>query len=222
MLEKVPTSISYTPSGEVDKWGFKVERGKNVLRFMKLYLDPGHKYLSEGTANLRASVEACMTKFKKTPEDVVADYLHCLWTYTIDHLKRRRDQNVLDNYSIRIVLTVPAVWSAVAKDKTLLAAKRAGLPEGIELVPEPEAAALAVLQRKGEQGELKVGDGFVVCDCEFSTTKQWFQVTDDCTTAGGGTVDLISYRIDELRPLKLRECAVGDGPYPHSNRLSSY
>ncbi|KAJ4245283.1 hypothetical protein NW762_014153, partial [Fusarium torreyae] len=38
-----------------------------------------------------------------------------------------------------------------------------------------------------------VGDAFVVCD------------------AGGGTVDFISYKVNNLKPLEIEECAVGDG-----------
>lgn len=40
---------------------------------------------------------------------------------------------------------------------------------------------------------MQVGDCFVVCD------------------AGGGTVDLISYRISSLQPLQLNEVAIGTG-----------
>lgn len=29
--------------------------------------------------------------------------------------------------------------------------------------------------------------------------------------AGGGTVDLISYKVESLSPLKVRECVMGDG-----------
>lgn len=35
--------------------------------------------------------------------------------------------------------------------------------------------------------------------------------------AGGGTVDLISYKVESLKPLKIRECVIGDGEenFPH-------
>ncbi|MCJ1459513.1 hypothetical protein MMC28_009892 [Mycoblastus sanguinarius] len=67
------------------------------------------------------------------------------------------------------------------------------MPGVIRLVTEPEAAALATLKDKAEENSLKIGDAFVVCD------------------AGGGTVDLISYEIEHLSPLKIKECAIGSG-----------
>lgn len=44
------------------------------------------------------------------------------------------------------MLAVPAVWIAGAKDRTIQAARAAGLPESIELVTESEAGALAVMK----------------------------------------------------------------------------
>jgi molecular chaperone DnaK (HSP70) len=54
------------------------------------------------------------------------------------------------------VLTVPAVWTAGAKDRTIQAARAAGVPESIELVTESEAGALAVLRDKAEMKDLDV------------------------------------------------------------------
>lgn len=76
-------------------------------------------------------------------------------------------------------------------DKRLKIARKVGLPQNIDLVTEPEAAALAVLKEKIKEGEfLKMGDCFVVCD------------------AGSGTVDLISYKVIGLDPPAVEECAV--------------
>lgn len=58
---------------------------------------------------------------------------------------------------------------------------------------EPEAAALATFKDKHEENDFKVGDAFVVCD------------------AGGGTVDLISYQVTKLEPLRMKEVAIGEG-----------
>lgn len=60
------------------------------------------------------------------------------------------------------------------------------------LIKEPEAAALYTLRDLGFS--LQVGDVFVTCD------------------AGGGTVDLISYEVEEISPrLKLKELVPGTG-----------
>ncbi|KAF8437045.1 hypothetical protein BGX38DRAFT_1274180 [Terfezia claveryi] len=190
--DKVPSSITYTANGRVNNWGYMVDDVKEEpFQWIKIMLDPSHKYFND-TAQ-RKQVSARLERLGKTPEDVVADYLKCLWDYTIEHLKRRKGDDFQSVYTVKVVLTVPAVWSAVAKDKTLKAARRAGIRTEIKLVTEPEAAALALLKDKCEETSVKVGDGLVVCD------------------AGGGTVDLISYKVESLKPLKIRECVMGDG-----------
>ncbi|KAF8415361.1 hypothetical protein EV426DRAFT_630019 [Tirmania nivea] len=190
--DKVPSVIAYDAEGKVSKWGYNVGlNDTNIFHWMKIMLDQSHKYYNE-TPRIHEMVIR-MQRMGKRAEDVVTDYLTCLWEYTIDHLKRKKGSDVRELYSLKVVLTVPAVWSAVAKDKTLRAAKRAGMPVGSQLVTEPEAAALALLKQKTKEESVGVGDGLVVCD------------------AGGGTVDLISYKVESLKPLKIRECVIGDG-----------
>jgi hypothetical protein len=70
-------------------------------------------------------------------------------------------QGITVNVSkIRWCLTVPAIWSYHSKDIMLNAASRAGLVRGptnptgsiyeVQIVPEPEAAALCCLQKLRE------------------------------------------------------------------------
>jgi hypothetical protein len=74
----------------------------------------------------------------------------------------------------------------------LQAAKKAGFPPKTQLISEPEAAAMHTIAN--ESNNLKLGDTVVVVDC------------------GGGTVDLISYKICQLDPaLEVEECTVGTG-----------
>ena len=68
-----------------------------------------------------------------------------------------------------------------------------GQGERLQIISEPEAAATYALDAL-DPHDLKVDDTFVLCD------------------AGGGTVDLISYTVTELRPmLKIDEAASGTG-----------
>ena len=68
-----------------------------------------------------------------------------------------------------------------------------GQGDRLQIISEPEAAATYALDAL-DPHDLKVGDTFVLCD------------------AGGGTVDLISYTVSELRPtLKIDEAASGTG-----------
>ncbi|RMJ13421.1 hypothetical protein CDV36_006927 [Fusarium kuroshium] len=197
--DKVPTVISYE-NGRVVNWGYEVGLKEDAFRWIKILLEPKSKYADEelnvqGSSNL-------LNKVNKTVEEVVSDYLRLIWKYTKEDIRKRvGDNHWEDNFTLQVVLTVPAMWSHVAKDKTLKAAKKAGLPQDIRLVTEPEAAALATLHDKAEENSLKKGDAFVVCD------------------AGGGTVDLISYKVNNTSPLEIEECAIGDGDLCGSTRL---
>jgi molecular chaperone DnaK (HSP70) len=110
-------------------------------------------------------------------------------------LGQKLGASILRTIPLEFCLTVPAIWSEVAKETTLRACQKAGLKseQDIMLVSEPEAAAIYALHGLDPHG-LQIGDSFVLCD------------------AGGGTVDLISYTITELHPiLKIREAAPGTG-----------
>ena len=98
-------------------------------------------------------------KVNKTACTVVADYLRFLWDYTLDDIKKYHP-NYQDIYELRVVLTVPAIWSPAAKNKTHQAAQLAGIPGDIKLVTEPEAAALATLKEKAEENSLQVRQRF--------------------------------------------------------------
>ncbi|KAM6516430.1 hypothetical protein FALCPG4_014614 [Fusarium falciforme] len=197
--DKVPTIISYQ-NGGVANWGYEVGLKEDAFRWIKILLEPKSKYANEelyvqGSSNL-------LGKVNKTVEEIVSDYLRLIWTYTKENIRKHvGDSDWENNFTLQVVLTVPAMWSHAAKDKTLRAAQRAGLPQDIRLVTEPEAAALATLHDKAEENSLKKGDAFVVCD------------------AGGGTVDLISYKVNNTSPLEIEECAIGDGDLCGSTRL---
>ena len=63
----------------------------------------------------------------------------------------------------------------------------------LQIISEPEAAAMYTLPMM-DPHIIRTGDTFIVCD------------------AGGGTVDLISYKVLALKPkLKLVEAAPGNG-----------
>lgn len=160
--DKVPSAISYNPNGTVAKWGYNVGVNDDAFRWIKIMLDPTHKYFTE--TNHRKDITARLEKVRKTAEDVVTDYLRCVWNYAIDHLKRRKGADFQSVYTLKVVLTVPAVWSALAKDKTLRAAKRAGIPTATKLVTEPEAAALALLKQKNDEQSIKVSISFFSFD----------------------------------------------------------
>ena len=95
----------------------------------------------------------------------------------------------------QIVLTIPASFDAAARELTREAALRAGLPETLILLEEPQGAVYAWLADRGEKWRknLKVGDSLLVCD------------------VGGGTTDLTLISVaEELGNLTLKRLAVGN------------
>lgn len=101
-------------------------------------------------------------------------------TTTLEILKISLCENVLETTELEFIITVPAIWSEAAQDRTRSCAERAGMGTGLKLISEPEAAIMHAVDQ--ELSHMEIGDIVVVCD------------------AGGGTVDLISYIIDQLKP----------------------
>ncbi len=161
--EKCPSSVSYDEDGNLTCWGFHTldDTGKRFKNF-KLLLsetagdDPKNKPLLDELAALKA--------LRKRPVDVAADYLCCLWKHTLKILKstsRTETRIAIDNARFKVVLTVPAIWDHAAQDLTRRAAKQAGIlatrPGGkttLEMISEPEAAALAFFNDSHLRGQI--------------------------------------------------------------------
>ncbi|KAB8206672.1 actin-like ATPase domain-containing protein [Aspergillus parasiticus] len=183
---KVPSVISY--DGQRTYWGYQVRPFTEAFRGVKLLLDENQE--TKYTPSLAS--KALLVKHKTNAVQVMADYLKYLVEYAKSVLQRRFGIPAKD-MDLRFTLTVPAVWSDTAKDRTMNAAIKANIrPQDVTLVSEPEAAALYTL-RSIQGNSISKNDVFIVCD------------------AGGGTVDLISYQIKTLEPLVLVEVTEGTG-----------
>lgn len=93
----------------------------------------------------------------RTPVEAASDYLRSLWEHVKNQIINEHSRAVYDFAEKSIVLTVPAIWSDAAKHNTYLVAAGAGLAAeeySLQIVSEPEAAAIAVL--KDRAGCLKV------------------------------------------------------------------
>ena len=98
---------------------------------------------------------------------------------------------------------MPAVWSDMAKARTRQAVDKAGFNaaqfpglKSIVDVTEPECAALYAIHSLREtvrDSSFTKGDGFMICDM------------------GGGTVDLISYKVMNSQPARIEEATIGSG-----------
>ncbi|KAH7631214.1 hypothetical protein B0T09DRAFT_357204 [Sordaria sp. MPI-SDFR-AT-0083] len=116
---------------------------------------------------------------------------------TSDRIKKARE-GMVKYAQFHIVITLPAIWPSYGREKMRLAAEHAGMLDkkmGVEtqltFISEPEAAAIATLA--DIEGRFDNGDTFMVVDC------------------GGGTVDLISYKLIQAKPIIVKECVKGSG-----------
>ncbi|KAJ3286704.1 hypothetical protein HK104_008908 [Borealophlyctis nickersoniae] len=125
---------------------------------------------------------------------VISHYLGALHTFMMPELRQIYGQNLQPD-ELQYCLTIPAMWTDLAKHKMRVAAHRAGLISTLEsdrltLIPEPEAAAFFALDG-ADRIDLRIGERFMIVD------------------AGGGTVDLTVHELQDAK--QMRECSIGSG-----------
>jgi hypothetical protein len=196
--EKVPSEIAYSPDGA--QWGSLIP--PNVPRHMwtKLQLD---RPQTGEAAKVIKEQQLVAQSLDKQPVDIIADFLEHVKDHLLKTLDEEYRREIWSTLPITLVVTVPAVWSDAAKDRTLQAVRQSGFDsacfptlEKTVLATEPEAAAIytiKTLRGTTQDQRLVVDDGFIICDM------------------GGGTVDLISYRVAKLHPTIVEEATVGAG-----------
>ncbi|KAJ3577211.1 hypothetical protein NPX13_g3354 [Xylaria arbuscula] len=189
IVPKTPTEIQYTPGSPGKfKWGYELEGTlKDKIVGLKLLLDPNQKRPYWIPTDPHAEI----AKLPKPIVEVAADYIKAIFQQSLAEVGKGYLPGFLDGFKKQYVLTVPAVWSDTAKAMTERAARMAGISP-IDMITEPEAAALFTLRTMKDKG-LKDGDAIVICD------------------AGGGTVDLISYEIVSLTPFEVKGLTVPSG-----------
>jgi molecular chaperone DnaK (HSP70) len=86
---------------------------------------------------------------KLSPEALSTAYLSALNNHLMYTLEQKLGASILRTIPIEYCLTVPAIWSEVAKEKTLQAARKAGLKGvgNIMLVSEPVSSRAANFER---------------------------------------------------------------------------
>ncbi|KAL6356677.1 hypothetical protein LRP88_10282 [Fusarium phalaenopsidis] len=189
--DKVPSKLRY--NGDKIEWGFSIPitaPQEEVIEWFKLDLDPSLESMSQ-------AVRADGARGGRNVDTLVADYISQLSDHLLYTLREKLGDTIVNSTPLEFVVTVPAIWSDLAKDKTKRACEQASgisaSKQPVHLISEPEAAAIYALHGLDPHG-LKVGDTIVVVD------------------AGGGTVDLISYTITGLKPiLEVQEAAPGSG-----------
>ncbi|KAK0658305.1 hypothetical protein QBC41DRAFT_55897 [Cercophora samala] len=196
---QVPTLID----PESGAWGYQcLSQASNPIRWPKLLLlreeDAGadarsNKQLVEARSRLSNS-----QRYQKTGLiGLIADFLKGIWEHALKEI--RREVKELDKMPLKVAITTPAIWPEYANKAMNTAAHLAGItdpPPGrfvtLSRIHEPEAAALCTLREELKR-PVKIGETFMVCDC------------------GGGTVDIITYTVESVHPLRFREAVEGAG-----------
>ncbi|KAG8532935.1 uncharacterized protein KY384_002813 [Bacidia gigantensis] len=189
--DKVPTELRY--DGNSCKWGFQVDDFGPRHQWFKLDLDPSQSRGVSDLAQQYPDQHALPPDYDASAEKLCTDYLSALRTHTEKLLQHKLPASIIKSTPLEYIITVPAVWSDNAQAKTRFCAFEAGMGKDLQIISEPEAAAIYALHAM-DPHSIKEGDTFVLCD------------------AGGGTVDLISYTVTALKPiLKVQEAATGSG-----------
>lgn len=198
---KVPSTVSYDEDTGGMTWGYNIPSDVEPLQWLKLLLLEYDDLSEDQKQSTRlGNARNMMKNLNKTAAQVIADYLREIWVHSLQAIKRTKGRNLVEGTPFHVVVTVPAIWKDYARVRMRTAVETAGIlnerlcgPTTLDLISEPEAAALSTIPELGERGDLDVNDSFVVCDC------------------GGGTIDIISYLVEKTEPLTVKECVEGDG-----------
>ncbi|KAH7126600.1 hypothetical protein B0J11DRAFT_613987 [Dendryphion nanum] len=206
--QKVPSQLSYgTSLDNSSQWGYDIstDNSHRTFRWTKLHLtgnDPAKELhvlskligslglIEKYTSGDRSVCKELPIFLGKGAEDVVRDFLFVMSRRFFD---RWRGQTALHNTPIDMVITHPVDWPYEALNQ-IYRAVRASFSnrmytkiENVYLTTEPEAASLYAISEltRVRENPLIEGDCILICD------------------AGGGTVDLASFYVDSVNPLKL-------------------
>lgn len=178
-VAKTPTEIVYA-QGEsriVQSWGYEIEADQTPLRWFKVCLEDKRflpQYFLE--SDQLAAARRILVENHLSAVEAAADYLSELWKVTLVGVERELGLSFVDTLPFRITVTVPATWSVGAMSRLMQAVRQAGImddrfcgPTTLKLIPEPEAAALAVLTNVRGRPNISSDDVITVCDCGGGT-----------------------------------------------------
>ncbi|KLJ07402.1 hypothetical protein EMPG_17132 [Blastomyces silverae] len=198
---KVPTMIEdKSESSNYRGWGYAISPTTHCSSWFKLHMAPDNTLSKNDDPLLSQSVGPSLLRIPdwETPEILCEEYLRRLYKRVMERLSTIYGQSIVDMLPIKAVLTIPADWDKKYKTTLSEAAHRAGIATGendsVLTVDEPEAAALAAFETSLGQGNssiFKANNNVVVVDI------------------GGGTIDIITYKIVQTNPLKVTEACTG-------------
>ncbi|XP_015717072.1 heat shock 70 kDa protein 12B-like [Coturnix japonica] len=208
---KTPTCILFNQNQEFKKFGYDA-----VMKYKKLSSDEADKWyffqnfkMSLYDRKVTSDMMLEASNGKTLPALLVfAESLRYMEQHALNTIQEASFNTVCDPEEITWVITVPAIWTAAAKQFMRLAAKEAGLisdmtSEKLIIALEPEAASLWCKQLP-QEGFLTEGSN----SKKFEDSPGVQYVVVDC---GGGTVDITVHEIQEDCCLKELHKASGGG-----------
>ncbi|ETN47239.1 uncharacterized protein HMPREF1541_01431 [Cyphellophora europaea CBS 101466] len=207
-----PEPVWSRPPGTTVKWGYCVQYVQRIPQEMARYYEKETVELIKLTLgdedgedmDLRRRREELAQQIEiLRSKNIIQDRDHILRDYLarlLQHAKvMLKEEEALEEAQLEYVLCVPVSWSENAcrtmHDAMVKAIQACGLGvlaqniiTELFIVSEPEAAAQYVMASLGSEGRLRQGEVFVILD------------------AGGGTVDITTYKVtsDEMGPLRLQ------------------
>lgn len=149
--EKVPSEITYI--GDQLYWGSLIAPHHCRHMWTKLQLEGAPAGEAEKIHEELSLVSTGDADVTKGPVEIVADFLGNVKDHLIKNLDDQYGQELWRTLPITLVVTVPAVWSDAAKDRTMDAICKIGFNitefpkvKRIVLATEPEAAALYTIK----------------------------------------------------------------------------
>jgi hypothetical protein len=152
---KAPSKIAYASENRRmldNQWGYAVPSGAQCYTWTKLLLDKDARPADYDDPTLHDVFGSGMLRLPpgKSAEAVCEDYLRGLHHYLMGVLRKRFGHDVVQMTPIECWISVPALWSDKATALTRQAAVAAGFAsragDSVNIVREPEAAALTVLK----------------------------------------------------------------------------
>ena len=128
------------------KWGYQIGENDFVHKWFKLRLDPS-RYENEVDLGIKKPGTQLAILRSVPDEKLIIDYLSALQKHATAVLKHKLPESAIASTPLEFVITVPAIWSAAAQDKTRKCAEIAGMGHGssLHMISEPEAAATYAL-----------------------------------------------------------------------------
>ncbi|EQL00080.1 actin-like ATPase domain-containing protein [Ophiocordyceps sinensis CO18] len=199
--EKAPSALVYRPNSCPPYWGYDIPPDETPMKWFKLLLlDDGDVPQSLLRSEYLRRARLQLQQANRSPVEAIGDYLAQVWKHGFQDIENCIGKRRVSTSRFELVVTLPAIWPLYARQRMREAVQLAGILDkrkagetNLSFISEPEAVALATMEDFAETHDFNKNDHFVVCD------------------AGGGTVDLITYKVIRENPPRVRESVQGDG-----------